>query len=522
MSQSQNSKSRRLSLLVILASIVFGFLPTALSESLTTNETRTSSSALSRSVLSQVPACDDVAYTPLGRPLLGADSELREGAAQSQLHFKARLNEPVYCLLDGVVKKAGWRDENLGISVEIHHSYPGLSTVVSHLGSCAVKQGDKISRGEVVGFAGQSSSSKGSKVSFFVIDGNKYIEPVMFLNQANRYAAMLNQARLHTSAANQVRDLEFADSTNIDLQNSNISSIVFKKWTADERQIISNLVSRLKYSATQFIGLSTTASGLKFARASTVTLVNNENCMAATCGETIVVSDKFFEETNQQLHCLTHELVHRADLYGFITYSKEWIAFAQPMISKFEGMSSEKLQGLWPSVYACENLNEALAEYAACYLEGQFFASKDSFDKSISPMIFHPDDSQLTWYRLLSQANTFMAKNQLKNADECLTKAISICPSQAMPFHYLAVSSARRADLKGTIGYTDKFLGALDKAGLAKENRARMKYVNVVVDNYLCNNRNSDLLELLDHLIIHFPADETLMKRRIQCLKQLK
>lgn len=502
-------------LLGLAVSFIFGCFPAALSNSLQTPEIV----AVPRNDrLSPAQMSDDIAYTPLGRPLLSSDLSSGQDTPSAQLDFTASLNEPVYCLLDGVVKKASWRDENLGICVEIHHQYPGLSTVVGHLGSCCVKPGDIIPRGSVVGYAAQSGYCQRTKVSFFVIDGNKYIEPSTFLNQVSRYVVMLKRARLQTMATNPVRDLEFPDAISVDFRNSNLSPIVFKKWSADERQIISNIVERLKYSSPKFISLSTASSGLKFARASIVTLLNDETCMAATCGDTIVVSDKFFEETNQQLHCLTHELVHRADLYGFITYSREWITFAQPLISKFETMPTAKLLGQWPSKYACKDLSEALAEYATSYLEGQFFESKVLFDTSIEPMIFHPTDSQLTWCRLVAQAKRFIAKNQMRDAEDCLNKAVSMYPSKAIPYHYLAVVSARGGDEKATADYTDKFIATLNYAGLAKENGMRIKYVNVVLDNYRYINKKVDLLALVDHFLVEFPTDKVLKERRRKCL----
>jgi len=89
------------------------------------------------------PMRDDIAYTPVGSGLVTSNAGFRRHPVTGRRSFhsgvdlKARLNEKVYNLLDGIVTKVGWRG-NLGVAVEIYHPYPNILTISGHLNAYTV------------------------------------------------------------------------------------------------------------------------------------------------------------------------------------------------------------------------------------------------------------------------------------------------------------------------------------------------------------------------------------------------
>ena len=64
--------------------------------------------------------------------------------------FSAKIGTPVKCTGDGVVTKAQF-DTRFGNFIEIDHGY-GYKTQYAHLNRLAVKEGQKVKRGEVIGY----------------------------------------------------------------------------------------------------------------------------------------------------------------------------------------------------------------------------------------------------------------------------------------------------------------------------------------------------------------------------------
>lgn len=74
--------------------------------------------------------------------------------------FRAKLNQEVKSVMPGVVVKAGWRG-NLGKAVEIYHPEKKLRTIYGHLNKIAVKKGERLTAGAVIGGAGTTGRSTG-------------------------------------------------------------------------------------------------------------------------------------------------------------------------------------------------------------------------------------------------------------------------------------------------------------------------------------------------------------------------
>jgi len=80
------------------------------------------------------------------------------------LDYACRLGDPLYAADNGVVTIAGWNG-GYGILVEINHGN-GFITRYGHNNSLAVKCGDAVYQGQVVGYCGTTGYSTGPHLHF--------------------------------------------------------------------------------------------------------------------------------------------------------------------------------------------------------------------------------------------------------------------------------------------------------------------------------------------------------------------
>jgi murein DD-endopeptidase MepM/ murein hydrolase activator NlpD len=154
------------------------------------------------------PMRDNIIYTPAGMGIVTSKAGFRihpvtgRGDFHSGVDLGANLNDKVYCLLDGIVTRVGWRG-NLGVAVEIYHPYPNVRTICGHLNAYSVMPGEFVPRGRVIGYAGSTGRSTGVHVHYTVIkqDTNEYVEPMAFLMNVPQYVSQLRTARVRAAVA---------------------------------------------------------------------------------------------------------------------------------------------------------------------------------------------------------------------------------------------------------------------------------------------------------------------------------
>jgi murein DD-endopeptidase MepM/ murein hydrolase activator NlpD len=95
------------------------------------------------------------------------------------LDMGAEFKSPVMATGEGKVVYAGW-DGRYGRMVDIDHGM-GLVTRYAHLARVLVKEGDKVSRGSVIGQLGCSGRCSGPHVHYEVLQNGKAVNPLKFL-----------------------------------------------------------------------------------------------------------------------------------------------------------------------------------------------------------------------------------------------------------------------------------------------------------------------------------------------------
>lgn len=92
------------------------------------------------------------------------------------IDFGAPIGTPVFAAGDGVVKEARWAG-GYGRWLEIQHNGE-WATGYGHLSGWAVREGERVHQGQVVGYVGSTGRSTGPHLHYEVIEGGQKINPV--------------------------------------------------------------------------------------------------------------------------------------------------------------------------------------------------------------------------------------------------------------------------------------------------------------------------------------------------------
>lgn len=116
----------------------------------------------------------------------------------SGMDFAAKVGTEVFATGDGeviIVERNHWGYGNM---ITIDHGY-GYKTNYAHLSKFAVKKGQKVKRGQVIGYVGNTGKSTGSHLHYEVLKNDKTTDPIhFFFNDLSpeEYETILEQAAL--------------------------------------------------------------------------------------------------------------------------------------------------------------------------------------------------------------------------------------------------------------------------------------------------------------------------------------
>ena len=102
-----------------------------------------------------------------------------EGGFHTGLDISADHGEPVFATATGTVEAAE-PSGAYGNMVVISHGF-GISTRYAHLSRFAVKAGDRVQRGDLVGFAGATGRATGDHLHYEVLVYGRQLNPLQFL-----------------------------------------------------------------------------------------------------------------------------------------------------------------------------------------------------------------------------------------------------------------------------------------------------------------------------------------------------
>ena len=118
------------------------------------------------------------------------------------IDFGARVGTPVHATGAGVVTKISTSFSGYGRQIEIDHGF-GFVTKYAHLSEFNVKMGQKVKRGECIGFSGNTGSSTGPHLHYEIIKNKKKVNPIHYIYQditEEEYEMMLKLASVENES----------------------------------------------------------------------------------------------------------------------------------------------------------------------------------------------------------------------------------------------------------------------------------------------------------------------------------
>jgi len=133
--------------------------------------------------MASMPAIQPVSNKQLNRVASGFGLRIDPVYGTPKMHkgldFSAPQGTPIYATGDGVIKLAGSSEGGYGNHVIINHGY-GYETLYGHMVRVKARTGQKVKRGEVIGWVGSTGKSTGPHCHYEVHINNQAVDPVYF------------------------------------------------------------------------------------------------------------------------------------------------------------------------------------------------------------------------------------------------------------------------------------------------------------------------------------------------------
>lgn len=148
-------------------------------------------------MLAAIPAIQPISNKDLTRFSSGFGYRIHPIYKTSLMHtgcdFTAPTGTEIYATGDGVVKLVENKNRGYGHHVVIDHGY-GYNTLYGHMSKVKASRGQKIKRGDVIGYVGSTGTSTAPHLHYEVHKNGKKIDPInFFYNDLNstEYERML-------------------------------------------------------------------------------------------------------------------------------------------------------------------------------------------------------------------------------------------------------------------------------------------------------------------------------------------
>jgi len=152
-------------------------------------------------MLSKIPAIQPVSNTDLTRMASGygmrIDPHYKVPKMHAGMDFTAPTGTPIYATGDGTVLRADSEASGYGNHVRIDHGY-GYVTLYGHMSKIKARPGQKVKRGEIIGYVGSTGKSTGPHLHYEVRYYGDPINPIDFyFNDISeeQYEQMIDMAK---------------------------------------------------------------------------------------------------------------------------------------------------------------------------------------------------------------------------------------------------------------------------------------------------------------------------------------
>jgi murein DD-endopeptidase MepM/ murein hydrolase activator NlpD len=134
-------------------------------------------------MLACIPAIQPISNKELTRIASGFGMRIHPIYKTMRMHtgidFSAPVNTPVYATGDGIIGPSDSQLTGYGIVCVIDHGY-GYKTLYAHLRKTIVRPGQKVKRGQIIGFVGNTGLSIGPHLHYEVRKENRPLNPIHY------------------------------------------------------------------------------------------------------------------------------------------------------------------------------------------------------------------------------------------------------------------------------------------------------------------------------------------------------
>ena len=134
-------------------------------------------------LLASTPAIQPVANKDLNRIASGfgyrIDPIYKTVKMHAGLDFSAPQGTPIYATADGTIMVAGNIGNGYGNHVVIDHGY-GYQTLYGHMVRVKASRGQRVKRGDLIGYVGSTGKSTGPHCHYEVHKNGQKLDPVYF------------------------------------------------------------------------------------------------------------------------------------------------------------------------------------------------------------------------------------------------------------------------------------------------------------------------------------------------------
>lgn len=134
-------------------------------------------------LLSAIPAIQPVKNEQLKRMASGfgyrTDPFTKARKMHEGMDFTAPTGTPIYATGDGVVKRADNTASGYGNHIVIQHGY-GYETLYGHLSKYNCRVGQRVKRGDIIGYVGSTGRSEAPHLHYEVHKEGKVVNPINF------------------------------------------------------------------------------------------------------------------------------------------------------------------------------------------------------------------------------------------------------------------------------------------------------------------------------------------------------
>lgn len=134
-------------------------------------------------LLAAIPAIQPVSNEDLTRMASGFGYRTDPFTKARKLHkgmdFTAPRGTPIYATGDGTVSRADARASGYGKHIRITHGY-GYESLYAHLSKYNVRKGQKVKRGDLIGYVGSTGRSEAPHLHYEIFKDKQRINPIHF------------------------------------------------------------------------------------------------------------------------------------------------------------------------------------------------------------------------------------------------------------------------------------------------------------------------------------------------------